>query len=253
MQKIFKGVTYYRDEKSRPRQVVSHVLVIDMQSEGLRFLVTPPMRETVPQLCTRTTSQFLADQGLQIAINGDGFYYLDPSQYKPQEYCPNGGDPIRLIGYAASRGKVYSPAAPGKPILYINQRNEITFDEPKGRIYNGISGDVMLVKKGAKVTGLDKTSLHPRTAMGVNRNGRWLYLIVVDGRETSAGATFAELADMLIAYGAYTAMSFDGGGSSTMVIEGVDGRPRVLNTLIDENVPGKERAVANHLGIALKK
>lgn len=253
MQKIFKGVTYHRDEKSRPRKVVSHVLVIDTRSEGLRFLVTPPLRDTLPQLCTRTTSQFLADQGLQIAVNGDGFYYLDPAQYKPQDYCPRGGDPIRLMGYAASRGRVYSQGEPGHPILYINQANEITVDKPKGKIYNAISGDRMLVAKGAKVAGLDKTSLHPRTAFGMNQNGRWVYLIVVDGRETSEGATLDELAAMLISYGAYTGMAFDGGGSSTMVIEGVDGRPRVVNTLIDENVPGRERAVANHLGIAFKK
>jgi hypothetical protein len=48
-------------------------------------------------------------------------------------------------------------------------------------------------------------------------------------------------------------MSLDGGGSSTMVIEGRDGGPRVLNTLIDEGIPGRERAVANHLGIFIKK
>jgi hypothetical protein len=48
-------------------------------------------------------------------------------------------------------------------------------------------------------------------------------------------------------------MSFDGGGSSTMVVEGVDRRPRVLNTPVNENTTGRERAVANHLGISLKK
>ncbi|HJS19862.1 MAG TPA: SH3 domain-containing protein [Anaerolineales bacterium] len=253
MQKLFKGVTYYRDEKSRPRKVVSHVLVIDKNMAGMRFLVTPPLRDTLPQLCTRTTSGFLRDQGMQIAINGDGFHYLDPDQFNPQEYCPRGGDPVRLIGFAASRGKVYSQGEPGHPILYINQRNDISFDKPTGKIFNAIAGDRMLVAKGKKVSGLNKTALHPRTAFGVNQNGRWVYLMVVDGRETSDGATFDELADMLLAYGVYAGTAFDGGGSSTMVVEGVDGRPRVLNTLVDQGVPGKERAVANHLGIAFKK
>jgi len=64
---------------------------------------------------------------------------------------------------------------------------------------------------------------------------------------------FPELADLMLSFGAYTAMSLDGGGSSTMVIEGLDGEPRVLNTLIDEGVPGCERAVANHLGVFIKK
>jgi exopolysaccharide biosynthesis protein len=148
---------------------------------------------------------------------------------------------------------VYSPAAPSHPVLYINQRNEITIDEPKGKIYNAISGDRMLVSKGKKVTGLDTQILNPRTAVGINQNGRWFYLIVVDGRETSNGATFSQLADMFISYGVYNAMALDGGGSSTMVIEGVDRLPRILNTPIDDNNPGQERAVANHLGISLKK
>jgi hypothetical protein len=251
-QNLFRGVTYYRDEKSRPRRVVSHVLVIDTRSEGLRFLVTPPLRDTVPQLCTKTTSQFLKEQGVQVAVNGDGYFYMDPEQYPPQHYCAT-GDPVRPIGFAASRGRVYAQAAPGKPILYINQNNAISFDKPTGKIYNAVSGDRMLVAKGKKVAGLDKTQLHPRTALGMNQNGRWVYLIVVDGRETSEGATYDELAEMLVSYGAYTGMTFDGGGSSTMAVEGVDGLPRVLNTLIDEGIPGRERAVANHLGIAFKK
>ena len=110
-----------------------------------------------------------------------------------------------------------------------------------------------MVSKGQKVAGLDAQILNPRTAVGFNQNGRWFYLIVVDGRETSSGMTFSELADLLIPYGVYTGMALDGGGSSTLVIEGVDKLPRVLNTPIDDNNPGQERAVANHLGISLKK
>jgi exopolysaccharide biosynthesis protein len=190
---------------------------------------------------------------MQIAINGDGFYYLDPSQYPPQNYCPEGGDPIRLIGFAASRGKVYSQATPGHPVLYINQRNEISIDRPVGKVYNAIAGDITLVTRGKKASGLNNSALQPRTAFGMNQNGRWIYLFVVEGRETSEGVTFDELADLLLSYGVYTGLTFDGGGSSTMVIEGVDGSPRIVNAVIDEGVPGKERAVGNHLGIAFKK
>lgn len=253
MQKVFEGVTYYRTDRTSPRRMISHVLEIDMKSEGLRFLVTPPLRDTLPQLCTRTTSQFLADHDMQIAINGDAFFYLDPSEYPPEDYCPDGGEPARLMGYAASRGRVYYPKAPGRPILFINQRNEITIDEPKGQVYNAISGERYLVAKGKQVPGLDSQQLEPRTAVGFNQNGRWLYLAVVDGRDVSKGANYVELADLLISHGVYTGISFDAGGSSTMVIEGVDGLPRVLNTPVNEHVPGRQRAIANHLGISLKK
>jgi uncharacterized protein YraI len=253
-QRIFKGVTYYRTERTSPRRLVTHVLEIDTRNaDALRFLVTPPLRDTIPPLCTQTTSQFLDAHDMQIAVNGDEYQYLDPERFPPQNYCA-GGDPVVPASLAASRGRVYSQKQASRPTLYINQKNEITFDTPKGKIYNAISGERLLISKGKKVSGLDTQNLQPRTAIGINRNGRWMHLIVVDGRESaSEGASFSQLADLLVSYGVYTAMSFDGGGSSTMVIEGVDRRPRVLNTPVNENTVGKERAVANHLGISLRK
>jgi hypothetical protein len=253
-QNVFKGVTYYRNERTSPRRLITHVLEIDTRAvEGLRFLVTPPLRDAVPQLCTRTTSQFLDDHDMQIAVNGDEYQYLDPDDFPPQNYCAT-GDPVSPASFTASRGKVYAQKQGSRPTLYINQKNEITFDTPKGKVYNAISGERMLISRGKKVAGLDAQLLQPRTAIGTNQNGRWLYLIVVDGRESaSEGASFSQLADLLLSYGVYTAMSFDGGGSSTMVVEGVDRRPRVLNTPVNENTTGRERAVANHLGISLKK
>ncbi len=145
------------------------------------------------------------------------------------------------------------PKRPGRPVLYINQRNEITYDAPKGNVYNAISADLYLVSKGKKVSGLDSQIVNPRTAFATNRNGRFIYLMVIDGRETSIGATFSEAADLLLMHGVYTAIALDGGGSSTMVIEGVDRKPRLLNTPVNENTPKRERAVANHLGVSLRK
>jgi exopolysaccharide biosynthesis protein len=112
----------------------------------------------------------------------------------------------------------------------------------------------MVVLKGEIAPDLEGDELDPRTAVGMNRNGRYLYLIVVDGRQPfySEGATFTELAQLLIDQGAYVAMSLDGGGSSTMVMEGDDGRPVILNSPIDHYIPGTERPVGTHIGIFVK-
>ena len=48
------------------------------------------------------------------------------------------------------------------------------------------------------------------------------------------------------------AMSLDGGGSSTMVTQGEDGNPIILNSPIDHYIPGTERPVGTHLGIYVK-
>jgi phosphodiester glycosidase len=81
---------------------------------------------------------------------------------------------------------------------------------------------------------------HPRTAVGYSRDGSTLFLLTVDGRsESSGGMTLVELANMMRKLGAWQAMNFDGGGSTTMVIDGA-----LVNKPSDKE---GERAVGNAL------
>ncbi len=61
--------------------------------------------------------------------------------------------------------------------------------------------------------------LNPRTAIGQRADGAVL-LLVVDGRQAnSPGATFSDLVDILLNFGAVNAANLDGGASSYMVYE----------------------------------
>jgi hypothetical protein len=62
---------------------------------------------------------------------------------------------------------------------------------------------------------------HPRTAIAKLKNGR-LLLLAADGRQigVSMGLTLQELAQMLVEMGAEYAINLDGGGSTTMVVNG---------------------------------
>jgi len=61
---------------------------------------------------------------------------------------------------------------------------------------------------------------HPRTAAGRTANGD-LLLLVVDGRqESSRGVNLTELAGLLLDLGAVDALNLDGGGSSTLLVNG---------------------------------
>lgn len=81
---------------------------------------------------------------------------------------------------------------------------------------------------------------HPRTAIGFSKDSTRVYLLTVDGRsENSGGATLTEMAGLLKKLGAWQAMNFDGGGSTTMVVGG-----RVVNMPSDST---GERAVGNAL------
>ena len=256
-EKLFDGVEYQRVVRVLPRPMIAHVLRIDTKRNGTHLLVTPPDSEGETPLIARTTSQFLEEFGLQIAVNGDGF---SPWWSRSvADYYPHVGDPISPIGFTASNGKTYWEGENQgdigiEPTLYISRRNALSFNNRPNNIYSAISGDRMLVVKGEIIQGLDDTEVEPRTALGINRNGRYLYIAVIDGRQPfySDGATFAELAELLRNQGAFMAMSLDGGGSSTLVIEGEDGLAKILNTPVDNYIPGRERPVGNHLGIYIK-
>ena len=84
----------------------------------------------------------------------------------------------------------------------------------------------------------------PRTAIGVKKDGT-VVILVADGRRTnSVGMTLDEVARYMIKLGAVSALNFDGGGSSEMVLNN-----KILNNPSD----GNERAVSVGLGLFSKK
>lgn len=251
---LYEGVIYRRVVHVFPRPMVAHIIQIDTKTKGISFLVTPPEAQNEQPLNARTTSRFLEEFGVQIAVNGDGFTPWWSNG--PTDYYPHIGDPVTPLGFSASNGDVYWTGQNAEdvgiePTLYINRRNVLSFNNRPGNVHNAISGDRMLLQKGEIAADLDDEELDPRTALGMNRNGRYLYIVVIDGRQPfySQGATFKELAELLREYGAYTAMSLDGGGSSALVIEGDDGSAQLMNSPIDHYIPGRERPVGNHLGV----
>jgi hypothetical protein len=252
-EEIYPCVVYYRRVHYVPRTMVAHIVTVDLTCNNIEVLVTPPEKgdKTTP-LRARTTSQFAAEFGVQVAVNGDGFTPWWSNT--PLDYYPHIGDPITPLGLAASRGKMYGEAGPKAPILYINDRNEASFGKATRKVYNAISGMSWLVKDREVIEDLNDVRQAPRTAVGLDGPGTRLIIIVVDGRQPfySEGATIAELADLMLYYGGDNAIMLDGGGSSTLVIDWPGEGLKVMNSPIDLYIPGRERPVGNHLGIFAK-
>jgi Phosphodiester glycosidase len=250
-ERLFNGVTYARSVRWTPRPLIIHVVTVDFRAGGIHVLVTPPdEKNSEYPLRARTTSQFLQEYGVQVAVNGDGF---SPWWSRGvADYYPHVGDPVQPRGIAASRGKLYWTSQAAVPTLYISSRNQLSFDEPS-KPFNAVSGETPLLMGGQIIPDLNDEAIQPRTAVGYSKNGRYLYLVVVDGRQPfySEGMTVRELAGLMLSLGANYAMDLDGGGSSTLVVQGLNGQPRVLNSPIDNYIPGRERPVANHLGITV--
>lgn len=247
-QELYDGVTYYRRFHTAPRFFIVHVVAIDLNNPNIHFLVTPPDEASAElPLSARTTSQFLEEFGAQIAINGDGFTPWHSNGR--DDYYPHVGDPIRPNGFAMSNGIEYGngPA----PTLYISSGNAAAFNDPSIGAANALSGDRMLALGRQPLADLPDDIPAPRTAIGLDLGGNRLILMVVDGRQPlySLGVTLRELAELMLFYGADSAMNLDGGGSTTLVIQDASGAARVLNSPIDNQIAGRERPVGNHLGV----
>ena len=103
--------------------------------------------------------------------------------------------------------------------------------------YGAVSGNWVYLEDGVIQYGIDSSGLrHPRTAIALNND--YIFFIVCDGRsDISIGMTIDELAEFTkYTLGATWGLNQDGGGSSTMVVNGV-----VMNDPSD----GHERAVSN--------
>ncbi|MFA1818912.1 phosphodiester glycosidase family protein [Virgibacillus oceani] len=122
--------------------------------------------------------------------------------------------------------------------------------EPKtnedGEYEFAIGGNPTLVEDGA-VQNVDDEALAPRTAVGFSQDGGTMYLVLVDGRQSSSrGMTLHEMAELMKEVGAYQALNLDGGGSSTLT-----SRMPGENEVEVKNNPsdGVEREVPNGIGI----
>lgn len=151
---------------------------------------------------------------------------------------PRSGPPIRgrvLLG----RGR----AADALARLRVGERVRLTTTSTRPGAQAEVCGSTRLLR-GGRLTGVDRRWLHPRTAVGIDRDARRLFLLVADGRSRrSAGLTLHQLAGQLRALGSDEALNLDGGGSSTMVAPDARGRTGVRNQPSD----GRERRVPNAL------
>jgi hypothetical protein len=162
---------------------------------------------------------------------------------------------------STAKQKVIKPSShvPGTVPNETKEKNIGLVHQPAVPLYNALSGKTHLVESGENVAN-DDSELHPRTAVGIKADGK-LLLVTVDGREPgrSMGMTLGELGDLLIQWGARDAISLDGGGSTTFVMDDPatpENDPKVMNLPSDkfpDGKQGKERAVANSLAVFARK
>ena len=231
---------------SPPGPLAVQALRLDPRKVTIRLGVaqgTIP-RETVDAIASR-------QPGVLAAVNA-GFFSLQTGQ--PTDLMKVDGKVLN--GTARPRGAVGILERRGVTTLLFDRvvvttrgdRTEYTTrfgSAPRdwARAADAISGAGLLLRDGRALTdwseerisaGFD-TTRHPRTIIGTDAEGM-IWLVTVDGRnpEVSLGMSFTELQRLARRLGLRSALNLDGGGSTTMWVDG-----RIVNTPSDDGGPRK--------------
>jgi hypothetical protein len=207
-------------DAAEPRRQQVRAVRVDLRAPGIEFVTTPGNGEAPLETMSETTTEFARRHRMQAAINAN---YFSPC-------CAPGAKD--LGGLAISAGVVVSPPVregPSDCVLAITRQNQAVIRKSDATFreadyWTAVAGSGIILQAGrkpAREAPAGPAAAHPRTAVGVSQDGRYLILLVVDGRQPgySEGATLEELADWLLRFGAHDGLNLDGGGSTTLVRE----------------------------------
>ncbi len=228
-----EGVQYQLMKKADPINEI-HVTKIDLNSPNVALFATRAEdKKTI-------VSKFASTYKCRVAINADLFNGT---------FVP--------LGLSMGGGKAWTDtkdnARSGFVAIGLDNKIVMSHGEeiktPEAWMYSVVSGFPMMVRDGksgdltCKCAESFYNARHPRSAFGLSQDGKTAYLVVVDGRsEKSKGMTIKELANLMLSLGAHQAINFDGGGSSAMFVGKKGG-------IVNKPTDGKERVVANHIGV----
>ena len=165
-----------------------------------------------------TLKQMIAKYGASAGINAGGFY--DPGGSGtggiPEGIVISGGEILwgdeystyNLIGFDKN-GLLYVGKMTGRAALDCGVTEAVSFGP--ALVINGVAQNEKWKLGGG---------INPRTAIGQRSDGA-LLLLVINGRQLdSLGATYDDLVDIMLSYGAVNASNLDGGSSSLMISGG---------------------------------
>jgi Phosphodiester glycosidase/Purple acid Phosphatase, N-terminal domain len=277
---IFKGIdlAYGTNNPSIsgnfPRWQTVRCVRIDLTDPDIRLFTTPRASSYVAEsreTLTQTVPDFLQAYSLQIASDAN-YYSANPGGSDPSSE----GISCEVFGLQMCTGTVVSAQSSADTtidtrtaalLFSTNNTPHVAFvNRPPGTnttgIYTAITGYYPIVSNGVNIGAAAATSypdsfihqVQPRTAFGVSQNGRYLYLMTIDGRQPgySDGALDTETAYWLMQFGAWNAINMDGGGSTAMYMADTSGNPIGLNHSSYLASYGHERYIGSHFGVYAK-
>jgi uncharacterized protein YigE (DUF2233 family) len=217
---LFRGVEFAAGsaDTDEPRVQQVRAIRVDLRAPGIELFSSPSNGDAPLETTSETTTEFLQRHKLQVAVNANF--------YAP---CCSPGDKD-LQGLAMAKGEVVSPPVAsglGHPALVVTRDHRAKVvataaDFATKDYWTAVAGSAIVLAGGKRPEFPQttfNTTAHPRTAVGISQDGRYLILLVIDGRQPawSDGAPIEEVADWLLRFGAHDGLNLDGGGSTALV------------------------------------
>ena len=149
-----------------------------------------------------------------------------------------------LVGHGPAADFLKEHAPKGAAVSYSQKIN------PQLDLKEAVGGSALLVENGIPVNPIrignsNLLQRHARTALGISRDQKTMWMVNVEGSSSVPGMSLDELAQFLVQLGAYRGLNMDGGGSATMVAQKLG---EFDNTLINQPRWGSMRRIPNALG-----
>ena len=228
------GITYSLEVKTKPRPLRVHRLKIDLahkKTEVACALVEDPDGEG-PATTKLTPPVKLAERTRAIALVNANPWQSLVDKWGNRHTNWSEDLPVEVLGLVVSDGKMRNAYSPRYCAFWVDRAKKPHVGRaPKtGQASVGVAGFRRLLNVGRNVHKPTK-EMHPRTAVGFDAEGRFLHLVVVDGRQPgrSEGMNCFELAEYMKGLGCHAAVNLDGGGSSVMILSDRKGARRVVN------------------------
>ena len=148
------------------------------------------------------------------------------------------GQMVDIQGLAGTGGKLRSSSAPNDASIWFDLEGNVNFghqhsDKPR----EATTGFQLILSEGNPTVNIGGAR-HPRTAIGTDKKGKILWLVVVDGRQQnySEGMNLHELANIMKDIGCWKATNMDGGGSSIMGLLDNNGKMKIMNSPSDRKL-----------------
>jgi len=252
----FPGIAIYSETRTNSPQRL-FIAEIDLTNPKVRLHVSrggdDPDGAGPWETTLMRPTKIAAREKYDLVVNGDFFSARGVKDTEGTNSAFRSEIWSSVTGPAVSGGMVWSTTTNARPCLVVSKAGQVSIrrvSQPRAEDWEVVSGNVMLVHEG-KVVPHDNTVRHPRTVVGLNKGATKMILLIVDGRKpgVALGMNYDELAAELLRLGCYTALNLDGGGSSVLAVrDPAKDEFKILNQPTD----GRERAVANVLGISLE-